>query len=115
MKNNQLNALIVQLKKLAQEHDRPLWKRVALDLEKPTRQRRVVNLWQIERCAKDGEILLVPGKVLGDGEVTRSMTIAAAAFSADAKRKLRAQGGTLLTIEELVQQRPDGKEVRILG
>lgn len=115
MKNNQMNALIVELKKLAAGQERPLWKRVASDLEKPTRQRRVVNLWHVERDAKDGEVILVPGKLLGDGEITKKVTIAAAACSAEARRKILAHGGSVLSIEELMRARPDGKEVRILG
>ena len=115
MKNEQITTLITQLKRLASEKERPLWKRVALDLEKPTRQRRIVNLWLIEQHAKDGEILIVPGKVLGDGELTKKVTVAAASYSDEARRKLAAAGSTMLTIEELAKKQPDGKGVRILG
>ena len=115
MKNNQLSTLITQLKRLAAEQQRPLWRRVAADLEKPTRQRRVVNLWALEQHAKDGEILLVPGKVLGDGELTKKLTVAAASYSDEARRKLAASGGSAFTIEELAKKHPDAKNVRIIG
>jgi large subunit ribosomal protein L18e len=115
MKNDQTTALIATLKRLALEHQRPLWKSVALDLEAPTRLHRVVNLWRVEAMAKDGETLLVPGKLLGDGLLTKKVTIAAVACSAEAKKKVQASGGKLLTIEELAKKRPDGKDIRILG
>ena len=115
MKNDQLTTLITQLKRLASEKQRPLWKRVAADLERPTRQRRVVNLWLIEQHAKEGETIIVPGKVLGDGQLTKKVTVAAAGYSEEARRKLAANGSTPLSIEELLTKRPDGTNIRILG
>jgi len=115
MKNNQTTSLIVALKRLAIEQQRPLWKRIATDLEAPTRRHRVINLWRIEEQAKDGETIIVPGKVLGDGLLTKKITIAAGSCSAEAKRKLAASGSKFLSIEELARKHPDGKDIRILG
>ncbi len=115
MKNEQLSTTITALKRLAIEQQRPLWKRVAADLEKPTRQRRVVNLWKLEQHAKDGEIILVPGKLLGDGILTKKLTVAAAFYSGEARQKVAASGSTPLTIEELLKKHADGKNVRIIG
>jgi large subunit ribosomal protein L18e len=115
MKNNQMETLIVALKRLAIERQRPFWKSVALDLEAPTRRRRIVNLWKLEQHAKEGEVLLVPGKVLGDGLLTKKVTIAAASCSAEAKRKVASAGGRILSIEELMHAQPDGKNIRIIG
>lgn len=114
-KNEQLGALVASLKRLAIEKERPLWKRLASDLEMPTRQRRSVNLWRIERNASDGETVVVPGKVLGDGALTKKVTIAAFGFSAEAKRKLDESGVKSLSIEELMQRHPDGKDIKIIG
>lgn len=115
MKNANAIAVTGALKRLAIEKQRPLWKRVAVDLEKSTRQRRIVNLWHLEQHANAGEILLVPGKVLGDGELTKKVTVAASSFSASAREKLAANGSTVLSIEELMKKQPDGKNVRIIG
>ncbi len=114
-KNEQLTTVVSGLKKLAIERQRPLWKRVAEDLEKPTRQRREVNLWKLDQAAVDGELLVVPGKVLGDGLVTKKVVVGAHAFSSEAVRKLKASGCTILSIEELAKKYPDGKNVRIIG
>ncbi|RME55302.1 50S ribosomal protein L18e [Candidatus Woesearchaeota archaeon] len=91
-----------------------IWKRVAEDLAKPTRQRRIVNLERIERFAKDNETVVVPGKVLANGELTKKVTVAAWTFSEAAKRKINAKGKTL-TIRQLVKENPKGSKVRILG
>jgi len=115
MKNGNTETLIAGLKRLAIEQQRPLWKRVATELEKPSRNRRVVNLWKIDKFAKDGELLLVPGKVLGDGVLTKKVTIAAAQFSDEARHKLVASGSTVLSLEEAAKHHADGKNIRILG
>ncbi len=111
-KNQHLGALITTLKRQAIEKQRPLWKRIASDLEKPSRQRRAVNLWKLDKFAKDGEIVIVPGKVLGDGVLTKKVTVAAFSYSAEARKKLDKNA---ITISELLKKQPDGKGIRIMG
>ena len=113
-KNPELGALIQVLRKCAIEQDVALWKRIASDLEKPTRSKRIVNVYKIEQYAKPNEIVLVPGKVLGTGELSKKVTVAAYSFSDEAKQKINCKG-TAITIMELVEKNPKGKGVRILG
>ena len=112
-KNTQL--LIQLLRKESSTQKADLWKRIADDLEKPTRQRREVNLSRISRFTKPQETIIVPGKVLGSGALAHSITIAAFAFSGSSQQKITEAKGKLLTIQELVKQNPKGKNVRILG
>lgn len=113
--NPNLQELIVRLKKAATENNTPLWRRVALDLERPTRMRRAVNLSRINRFAKEGELVLIPGKVLGSGQLSRRLTIAAWSISGQALERVREANGEFLTIAELLAKNPDGKNVRIIG
>lgn len=115
MKNKTTTMLVSELKRFAIEKQRPLWKRIAQDLEAPTRHRRIINLWKLEQQAKEGDTIIVPGKVLGDGALTKKVTVGAAGYSADAKKKLAASGSKALTIKELMEQHPDGKNIKILG
>ncbi|HLC97640.1 MAG TPA: 50S ribosomal protein L18e [Candidatus Nanoarchaeia archaeon] len=92
-----------------------LWQRVSEDIQKPTRQRRLVNVYKIEKYAQAGETVVVPGKVLSVGELTKKVDVAALLFSAEAKKKIEAAKGKVLSISELLQQNPEGKNVRILG
>ena len=67
-KHDALAQLIRSLKKLSIEQDVKLWKRIAKDLEKPTRQRRVVNVFRIQQHTKDGETVIIDwglAKVIG--------------------------------------------------
>ena len=114
MKNQNTETLIQQLKRAASEEKVALWKRVAEDLEKPTRQRRTVNVFKIDANVEEGDVIVVPGKVLGEGDLTKKVTVAAFAFSEEAKTKI-AKSGKALTIAELVKSNPKGQKVKILG
>lgn len=114
MKNEQLMELLQLLKKAAIDNDAAIWKRVASDLEGPTRRRRVVNVYKLEKYAKDNEIVVVPGKVLGTGELSKKITVAAYTFSGQALDKINAKGKAM-SIKELVEKNPKGSKIRIMG
>lgn len=113
--NTQLNILIQELKKQANKENVNLWKRVASDLEKPTRQRRIVNLSKIDNLTKENEVVVVPGKVLANGELNHKVTIAAYQFSSQAKDKIQGAKSEIFSLEEFLKNNPKGKNVRILG
>ena len=113
--NPLLRDLIGELKKRGNEQDANLWKRIALDLEKPTRQRRAVNLSRINRHTKENEVVVVPGKVLGSGDLNHKLTISAYQFSEQAKDKLQKSGAQIVSLLELSKEKPDGKNIRIIG
>ena len=89
-----------------------LWSRLAADLKKPSRQRREVNVYKIDRYAKEGETVVVPGKVLNHGELTKKVSVAAFSFSRSAHEKI-SKVGKAMTIAELMEKNP--KKIRILG
>ncbi len=115
MKNIQIEGLIQELKKKAIVEKVNLWKRIASDLEKPTRNRRIVNLFSINKNSKDNETILVPGKILATGELNKKVTIAAYTVSKEAKQKIKNSGSSVVSIYELMEKNPKGKNVRILG
>ena len=107
--------LIAELKKRSNEQPANLWRRIALDLEKPTRQRRIVNLSKISRYTKENEVIVVPGKVLGSGALDHKLTISAFQFSDQAKEKIEKAGARIVPLLELSKENPDGKKLRIIG
>ena len=111
--NYQLKELLVQLESKA--YQSKFWGRIKEDLQKPTRQRRIVNVYKIEKFARDGETVVVPGKVLSVGDLTKKVEVAALTFSEEARRKIEEAKGRALSIQELLQENPQGKNVRILG
>ena len=113
--NPQLKELIEELQKKAYADKTMLWKRVASDLAKPTRNRRAVNLSRINRYTKKGETVIVPGKVLAAGELDHSLTIAAWQFSGQAEEKIKKADSKAISIEEIMKSGVKGKGVRIMG
>ncbi len=113
--NEQLKGLIDELRKKSYSENIPLWLRIAEDLEKPTRQRRAVNLSRINRYAEAGETVIVPGKVLSTGNLDRSLTIAAFKFSGQALEKIKKANAKALYIADIIKESPKGKKMRIIG
>ncbi|MFA6805255.1 MAG: 50S ribosomal protein L18e [Candidatus Methanomethylophilaceae archaeon] len=112
--NPQLVALIFDLKAKTRETEAPIWRDIALRLEKPKSNWAEANLSKLERYAKDGETIIVPGKVLAAGSVTKKLTVAAYDFSDAAVAGIKAAGGNTMTIRELMDSNPKGSKVRIM-
>ena len=108
MKNELLTQLVSDLKTLSIKENVKIWKNVAENLEKPTRQKREVDVTKIAKNLKKGEIAVIPGKVLGKGKVEGE--IAAYQFSETART-----GNKTLTIRELMKKNPKGNKCRVMG
>ena len=70
---------------------------------------------RLQSYAKDKEIALVPGKVLGAGNLNKKITVAAWKFSGDAFKKIQLTGSKAISIPQLMKENPNGKGVRIIG
>lgn len=116
MKTNQhLTRLVQELKKQSIEQKVGLWKRIARDLDKPTRKRRIVNLSRINRYSQDNDVIIVPGKVLSSGSIDKKVTVAAFNFSHQAVNKIIEVGGKAMSIRQLLSENPKAKNVKIIG
>ncbi len=113
--NTQLLGLISGLKKQSREKEVPLWRDIAIRLERPSRNYPAVNISRINRYTKEKDLILVPGKVLGSGELNHKLTVAAVSFSGSARNKIIAAGGSCLSLDELMEKNPEGSKVRIIG
>jgi len=114
--NEKLKELITSLKEKNYSEEVPLFKRIAKDLEKPSRQRRVVNISRLNRHTKEGEVIVVPGKVLADGDLEHSITIFAWKFSEEALRKISESNSKAFSIFELLNGGSvKGKKLRVIG
>ncbi|MFW9787148.1 MAG: 50S ribosomal protein L18e [Candidatus Thorarchaeota archaeon] len=107
-------ALINALQKTSVKHNVGIWKRVAELLSKPARQRATVNVGKINRHTRAGDIIVVPGKVLGSGSLSHKVTVAALNASTSARTVIVGAGGSLISINELLAQVPKGKGVTII-
>ena len=105
--------LIRKLKAYSKENEIKIWSRLAKKLSKPKRIRAEVNVSTLNRYSKPGETIVVPGKVLGSGELKHNLNIYAEAFSKSSKEMIEKLGGTCQSIEALLESNPTGKNVRI--
>ena len=106
--------LIDELKRESREGGTAIWRDIARRLEKPRKNWAEVNISRLEIYANDGDTIVVPGKVLGAGSLSKKLTVAAFRFSESAREMIKKAGGRNLTIEELVEENPSGSGVRIM-
>jgi len=109
-----LIALISDLKAKERDNGAAIWRDIAKRLEKPRRNWAETNLSKLDRYAADGETIIVPGKVLGAGNISKKITVAAYSFSAAAESAIVAAGGKVMTISDLMAENPKGSKVRIM-
>jgi large subunit ribosomal protein L18e len=68
----------------------------------------------VSRLAKSGDVIVVPGKVLGSGIPKEKLTIAAFKFSPRALVKIEKAGGRCIPLFRLIEENPQGTNVRLL-
>ncbi|MCK5234905.1 MAG: 50S ribosomal protein L18e [Candidatus Aenigmarchaeota archaeon] len=106
--------LIRDLKKLAVKENVNIWKDIARFLGKSSRQRPSVNLGKLDKFY-DGKLeLIVPGKVLADGIITKPVKVSAFSVSSSAQDKLKSVKGSFTTLSDLMKKNPKGKNLRII-
>jgi len=113
--NPRLIKMINKLEKASRVNNAPIWRDVANRLRKPTRSRIEVNLWKIDKYSEGASAVIVPGKVLGEGEITKPVVVAAMSFSATAKRKIEEAGGRAVLLDQYVDENPKGSNTRIVA
>jgi len=113
-KNKTMQGMIEKLFVKAEKEKSAFWKRIAKELNKPARRMRRVNLSKLSRVTKPNEWVIIPGKLLGTGELTHKLNVIALSFSKAAEEKVRAKG-TLITLAEFLEKSTKPKGVRIIG
>ena len=113
--NQNLVDLIGELKAQSRETGTALWRDVAMRLSKSRRNWAQPNLSRLSRHCPEGVTVLVPGKLLGSGEISSKHDVAAYSVSSGAREKIEAAGGRVLTLPELMNENPSGSGVYILG
>ena len=112
--NPNLIELINKLYEQSRNEDVAIWRDVAQRLERSNRRTAEVNLSDIDRHAEDGETILVPGKVLSNGDLDKKVDVVAFKFSAKVQDKIENAGGECISIEEIMESNPKGSNIRIM-
>jgi large subunit ribosomal protein L18e len=106
--NSELVQTIIAAKKKKE------WLEIAGILSSPRVKKINVNLDKINEESKEGDIVVVPGKVLSEGELNKKIKIVAFSFSEKAKEKILNAKGEVLNMLDEIKKNPEAKGVKII-
>ncbi|GAB6056096.1 50S ribosomal protein L18e [Methanobacterium alkalithermotolerans] len=112
--NPNIIELIINLRKQSNQEQAAIWKDLAKRLERSNRRRAQVNLSKISRNSSVDETILIPGKVLGSGNLDHKVQVVALGFSKMAQEKIKEAGGECLDIATILEENPKGSNIRII-
>jgi len=90
------------------------WLEVANLVSRPKRVSIKVNLDSIEKNSKEGDIIVIPGKVLGKGNLTKKIKVVAFSFSESVDEKLDKAKCEKIRIIDEIKKNPEAKNIKIL-
>ena len=99
---------------LAKKQKANLWLEIAKLLSMPKRKQIKVNLDKIEKQTTEGDTVIVPGKVLSSGNVSKKIIVCAFAFSQEAIEKLKKSKSEIVTIAEEIKKNPNAQGIKII-
>jgi len=85
---------------------------LAKRLSGPARFQTKVNLDELDKLKEDS--ILVAGKVLGNGDINKKISIAALGFSGSAIEKLKKKGCEIKTIKQEIEKNKKLEGVKII-
>jgi len=113
--NTMIDGTIWTLRSAFKKNKAPIWRALEQELSGSRSNRREINVRRLAEVTKAGEVVVVPGKILGTGSLGHKLTVCAFSVSESAARKVIESGGKVVTFEDLIKKHPDGKGVRIIG
>ncbi|TLX65981.1 MAG: 50S ribosomal protein L18e [Thaumarchaeota archaeon] len=115
MTNQLVIQMVKEFKGASKKNNAPIWSRLAELALKPSSARRTINIGQIDKFVKDNDVIVVPGKVLGTGNISHKITLCSFSMSTTGAKKVLQSGGKILSFSELIKSHPTGKGVVIIG
>lgn len=103
------------LRRAAKKSGRKLWTDVLERLESYKSQMPYINISKVSTLTQEGDVILVPGKVLGGGLLDHRIHIGAFAFSGAAVQEIKRAEGEPLSIQTFLEKYLNHKGLIILG
>lgn len=92
----------------------PIWLKLQDIMERPGSHVEV-NLNRLSKYTSAGDIVIVPGKVLGTGTIDHKVTLCAFSLSQSAAKKMVDAGCKIVSIKEFVEKFPEGSKVKVVA
>jgi large subunit ribosomal protein L18e len=106
---------IWMLRKAFKNNKSMIWKALEKEFLKSRSGRRQINIQKLNKVTSNGDVIVVPGKILGNGTLGHKLTVYAYSFSETALNKLNESGIEIISLQSLINKYPDGKGVKIIG
>jgi len=95
--------LIQNLRKLSNKTGVSLYRAVAFELSRSASQRCKVNVSKLNKLCKNKDTIIIPGTVLGDGLIEKSLTVIGFKATFGAIEKIEKAKGTFIKIEDFIK------------
>ena len=68
-----------------------------------------VDVSKIDKLAKDNEVIVVPGRVIGSGKMSKKVKIFAYGFSSEAEKSIKEANGEAMNMEKFIKNKEVGR------
>lgn len=92
----------------------PAWEKIAAILSGSRQTYSVININEIEKKTTAGDTVVVPGKVLSEGTLTKKVRVCAVSFSKEAREKIKNAKGDALSILEEIRKNAKAEGVKVI-
>jgi large subunit ribosomal protein L18e len=90
------------------------WNKIAQIISGGRRKYPSINLSRIDKESSGNEILIIPGKVLGSGDLSKKVKICALYFSESAITKIKEKKAEAIKIIDEIKKNPNAEGIKIL-
>lgn len=101
---NRKDEVLKEIKSVYKKTRRPIWKATYDMLNVPVRKERRVNISKLDKLVPAGAYVVVPGKVLGSGTLSKKLIVGAYDFSASAVEKIKRAKGKPLYLDKFAKK-----------
>ena len=90
------------------------WNEIGKIISGSKRNYSALNLSEIDKKSSEGDTIVVPGKVLSKGELTKKVRICAMGFSESAREKMKSSNSEAVLILEEMKKNPKAEGIKLL-
>ncbi len=90
------------------------WMKIAQLVSGSRKKYPSVNLDRISKESENGDIIVIPGKILGNGNLDKKIKICALYFSDSATQKIKESKSEMVKIIDEIKNNPSANGVKII-
>jgi len=109
---NKTNPEVVETLMLIKKND--VWNNISRYVSGPRRKYSSVSLKKIEEQSSEGDTIIIIGKVLGNGALTKKIRICAMGFSESAREKIKLSKSEAVSLSEELKKNKKAEGVKII-